>query len=68
MAVIFGAVLTVIGIGCAIMAGELFIGANEGVDPGMAGGGIVLGVISLIAFIGAIVLFVKAYRSRKDKK
>jgi hypothetical protein len=67
VAIIFGIVLTVIGIGCAIEAQGLITGGRE-YGGGMGLVGLLFGVIALIAFIGAIVLFVKAYRNRKGKK
>ena len=67
MAVIFGVVLTLIGIGCAVEARSLFIGDRE-YGGGMDTVGFFLGVIAFLAFIGAIFLFIQAYRGGKGKK
>ena len=68
MTVILGVVLTLIGIGCAIMARLFSIGERRFDEPTMGGAALLCSVAAFLTLALAVVLFVKAYRSRKGKK
>ena len=68
MAVIFGVLLTLIGIGCAVEARLLFIGQRRFDENGMGVMAFLFSVGAFLTLALATVLFVKAYRGRKGKK
>jgi drug/metabolite transporter (DMT)-like permease len=68
VAVVFGVVLTFLGIGCAMLARYFFIGHRQFDDNGMGFFAVLFSAGAILILAIATVLFVKAYRSRKSKK
>jgi Na+-transporting NADH:ubiquinone oxidoreductase subunit NqrE len=67
VAVIFGVVLTLIGIGCAIMARYFFIGHRQFDDNGMGFLAVLFSAGAFLTLAIAAVLFIKAYMSERSK-
>jgi len=68
MVVVFGIVLTLIGIGCAIMARSFFIGERRFSEGGMGHVALLFSAGAALTLAIAIILFVRAYISGKGKK